>query len=87
MTKIFENLCLFLLKLRCATRNSKYGRRLYQEKDLTLLKLICFLSSIGLSLKEEEHDEVSMMLLDQQDTHCPYQNSCSEVITNDENSE
>lgn len=48
---------------------SEGGWRLYEEKDLTLLKLICFLRSLGLSLKdiaailkEEEHDEVIMML-------------------------
>lgn len=49
------------------------GRRLYSEENLTMLKIVCFLRSLGLSLdsiselmKDENSDEVISLLLQQQ---------------------
>ncbi len=51
------------------------GRRLFSEKDVRILETICFLKSLGISLKDiaailnsEESKEVVKLLLDQQAT-------------------
>ncbi len=54
---------------------SEGGRRLYTEKDLETMEIICFLRGLGLSLesirtllKEENSEEVIFLLLEEQET-------------------